>query len=280
MKLADFQSRFQASLLGGASDADGPLIEKIKSSPRGATPETLLGVYQSGYRARLADFVSEDHPGLRALLGDEDFDTLIDAYIDACPARHPNARWFTTGLADFMREDQRWRDDADALSMARFERAMTDAFDSADETPLSVQALADFSPQDWPRLVFAFHPGVALLELAPGALAAYAAAVSEEEEEPATEDALAPEGVEYVAVWRVDHESAYRRLEADEYVALCEARAGRAFGDICQMAAFQQSGEMSPERLAQCLTGWFEGGMIVGVRVEAEDHSSKTPSSA
>lgn len=277
MKLAAFQALFQSRLLAGAGEADRPLLAKLRSSPRGAAPETLLGVYQSGYRARLADFVLEDHPGLRALLGDEAFEALVDDYIDARPARHPNARWFTTGLPDFMRESPRWRDDARALSMARFERAMVDAFDAADAAALTIGTLAGFSPDDWPRLVFAFHPGVALLELAAGTLAAYDAAMREE---PAEEEQSRREGVEYAAVWRVDEESAYRELENVEYVALCEARAGHAFGDICQMAAFQQAGEIAPERLAQFLASWFEAGMIVAVRPQGENQSSSTPSSA
>ncbi len=279
MKLADFQSLFQESVLAGSGEADKPLLKKLRSSPRGATPETLLGVYQSGYRLRLADFVSQDHPGLRAVLGGEAFEALIDDYIDQRPSRDPNARFFTTGLPDFMRDCPTWRDDARAVSMALFERAMVDAFDAADETPLAVQALAEYSPNDWPRLAFDFDPSLTLLELAAGTIASYDAAISEEPPEKIDAPA-ASDDVEYVAVWRVDHESAYRQLEPDEYVALCEARAGHAFGDICQMTAFQQAGEIAPERLAQCLSSWFQDGMIIGVRVRGEDQSSKTPSSA
>ncbi|MGD9658224.1 MAG: putative DNA-binding domain-containing protein [Methylocystis sp.] len=279
MKLADFQSLFQESVLAGSGEADKPLLKKLRSSPRGATPETLLDVYQSGYRLRLADFVSQDHPGLRAVLGDEAFERLVDDYIDQRPSRDPNARFFTTGLPDFMRDSSNWRDNARAVSMALFERAMVDAFDAADETPLAVQALAEFSSNDWPQLAFEFDPSLALLELAAGTIASYGVAISEEAPEkidtPAESD-----GIEYAAVWRVDHESAYRQLEPDEYVALCEARAGHAFGDICQMTAFQQSGEIAPERLAQCLSSWFQDGMIIGVRVRGEDQSSNTPSSA
>ncbi|MFO1101631.1 MAG: DNA-binding domain-containing protein [Methylocystis sp.] len=279
MKLADFQSLFQESMLAGAGEADKPLLKKLRSSPRGATPETLLGVYQSGYRLRLADFVSQDHPGLRAVLGEEAFETLIDDYIDQRPSRDPNARFFTTGLPDFMKDCPTWRDDARAVSMALFERAMVDAFDAADETPLAVQALAEFMSNDWPRLAFDFDPSLNLLELAVGTISAYGAAISEEP--PETIDASAAgDGIEYAAVWRVDHESAYRQLEPDEYVALCEARAGHAFGDICQMTAFQQSGEIAPERLAQCLSSWFQDGMIIRVRVCGDDQSSNTPSSA
>ncbi|HEY8213435.1 MAG TPA: DNA-binding domain-containing protein [Methylocystis sp.] len=279
MKLADFQSLFQARVLAGSGEADKPLLDKLQSSPRGAAPQTLLGVYQIGYRIRLADFVSEDHPGLRAILGDEIFDALVDDYIDERPSHDPNARWFTTGLPDFMRESARWRENAAAISMALFERAMVDAFDSRDETPLPVQALAEFPPEDWPHLAFAFDPSLTLLELTAGTVEAYYAAVGDEAQAQVDKSASS-DRLEYAAVWRVDHESAYRQLEPDEYVALNEARAGQAFGDICQMAAFQQSGDIAPERLAQCLSSWFEDGMIIGVRVRSDDQSSNTPSSA
>ncbi|MGD9543253.1 MAG: putative DNA-binding domain-containing protein [Methylocystis sp.] len=279
MKLADFQSLFQARVLAGSGEADKPLLKKLKSSPRGATPETLLGVYQTGYRIRLADFVAEDHPGLRAILGDETFETLVEDYIDQRPSRDPNARWFTTGLPDFMRDSPRWRDDAAAVSMSLLERAMVDAFDSPDKTALSVQALAEFPPEDWPRLAFVFDSSLTLLELSAGTIAAYDAAIADDAPE-SVERPAPTDQVEYTAVWRVEYESAYRQLEPDEYVALNEARAGQAFGDICQMAAFQQAGEIAPERLAQFLSSWFQDGMIIGVRVQDEDHSSNTPSSA
>lgn len=262
MNLAAFQALFQSRVLAGAGQADAPLLETLCPSPHGAAGETLLGVYQKGYRARLAEFLAEDHPGLRALLGDDEFDVLIEDYIAARPARDPNARWYTTGLPDFMQESANWRENAPAVSMARFERAMVDAFDAADAEPLKIEALASFSPEDWPLLVFSFHPSLILLELAPGTLAAYS------EDEDAEPQDTSSDDLDRAAVWRIEYETAYRALEGDEYVALCEARAGHAFGDICQMAAFQKAGEIAPERLAQCLSSWFADGMVIGATVE------------
>jgi hypothetical protein len=156
--------------------------------------------------------------------------------------------------------------------MALFERAMVDAFDAPDAEPLGIQSLAAFPAEESARLVFAFHPSLVLLELSAGTLLAYSrsqlAGEDEEEElvefesEPAPE---AGEGAEAVAVWRTNEDTAFRELEPDEFVALSEARAGRAFGEICQMAAFQQAGDIEPQRLAQFLASWFENGMIVGV---------------
>lgn len=272
MKLADFQSLFQARILAGPGTADAPLIETLRESQRGAARAELLSVYQTGYRARLESFLYEDHPGLRGLVGDEAFEALAREYVENNPPRDRNARWYTTGLPEYMRDHPRWGDDQRALSMALFERAIVDAFDAPDADPLSLQTLAEFAPEDSPHLVFAFHPSLILLEVEAGTLRAYEAAGEEAGVEGDDQESalLSEKGAkETIAIWRCDEESAFRELDADEYVALNEARAGRAFGDICQMAAFQQAGEIDPERLAQFLASWFEDEMIVGVSRKA-----------
>lgn len=270
MKLSEFQSLFQASLLAGPGEGDAPLIESLCDSHRGAARAELLGVYQNGYRARLESFLHEDHPGLRALLGNESFEELIGAYVEANPPRNRNARWYTTGLPDYMRVTSPWRDDKAGLSMAVFERAIVDAFDAPNAEALTIRALSEFAPEDSPHLAFAFHPSLVVLELSAGTFAAYEAADEAADAGARMDDAPAPHGeTETIAVWRCDEELAFRELDPDEYVALSEARAGRAFGDICQMAAFQQSGDIAPERLAQFLASWFEDGMVVGVFLRA-----------
>lgn len=279
MNLAQFQALFQARILAGPGESDAPLLEALRESQRGAGRDELLRVYQSGYRVRLESFFYEDHSGLRALLGDDAFEALVRDYVESNPPTNRNARWYTTGLPDYMAGHPRWRDDRRALSMAFFERALVDAFDAPDAEPLAIRSLAGFAPEDSPRLVFAFHPSLILLELAGGTMADYQASSEEDdgEAEGGAEDDGAshagaeavdppsPDATEAAAIWRCNEEAAFRELGGDEYVALSEAKAGRAFGDICQMAAFQQAGEIAPERLAQLLASWFEDGMIVGV---------------
>jgi Putative DNA-binding domain len=268
MKLSDFQALFQGRILAGPGAEDAPLLAALRESDKGAARDELLQVYQSGYRLRLEGFLYEDHPGLLELIGDDAFEMLARDYVEANPPTNRNARWYTTGLPEYMQAHPRWREEAKALSMAFFERAMVNAFDAPDAEPLTIQALAAFAPEDSPRFVFAFHPSLVVLELAAGTLAAYAGPGDDETPPEASSEPMPEGGVETVAIWRRHDETAYRELEPDEFLALNEARDRRAFGDICQMAAFQRSGEIEPERLAQFLASWFEDGMVVGVSLQ------------
>jgi hypothetical protein len=274
VKLAELQSLFQAAILTGDAE-DGALLDVV-APPREADRPTMMGVYVNAYRLRLAEFLDEDFPALRVLLGDDDFEALVEAYIDENPSRLRNARWYTTRLPEFMQESENWSANALAIGLALFERALTDAYDAADAPALSIETLAEFSPQDWPRLGFTFHPSLRLIEVAAGVLDAYAAATADEQDEEAARADEEDEGAledrpsdasesETIAIWRADLDPAYRQLDPDEHLALFEAMAGQSFGDICQLVAFQNEGQSATERLARFLVTWFSEGLVIGV---------------
>ncbi|MGC1861677.1 MAG: DNA-binding domain-containing protein [Methylocystis sp.] len=274
MKLAELQSLFQSAVLTG--DAEDVAILDVVAQPRDADRATMMGVYVNAYRLRLAEFLDEDYPALRVLLGDDDFEALVEAYIDANPSRLRNARWYAARLPEFMQESENWSANALAIGLALFERALTDAYDAADAPALSIETLAEFSPQDWPRLGFTFHPSLRLIEVAAGVLDAYAAATADEQDEEAARSAEEDEGAfedrppdasesETIAIWRADLDPAYRQLDPDEHLALNEAMAGQSFGDICQLVAFQNEGQSATERLARFLVTWFSEGLVIDV---------------
>jgi hypothetical protein len=274
VKLAELQSLFQAAVLTGDAE-DGALLDVI-APPREADRPTMMGVYVNAYRLRLAEFLDEDFPALRVLLGDDEFEALVEAYIDENPSRLRNARWYTTRLPEFMQESENWSANALAIGLALFERALTDAYDAADAPAQSIETLAEFSPQDWPRLRFTFHPSLRLIEVAAGVLDAYAAATADEQDEEAARADEEDEGAledrpsdasesETIAIWRADLDPAYRQIDPDEHLALFEAMAGQSFGDICQLVAFQNEGQSATERLARFLVTWFSEGLVIGV---------------
>ena len=185
---------------------------------------------------RVAEYLEEDFPALKSLLGPKRFEELVADYVAASPSRTRNARFFSSRLPEVMRESEKWRREALAIGVARLERALTDAFDAADGDSCALEALAAYAPQDWPRLVFAFHPSLRLISAPAGTVELYEALSSEgaaPQLEPSDEE-------EAVAVWRSGFDPAYRTLSADEFLALNEALAGKSFGGICQLVAFQE----------------------------------------
>ena len=258
MRLADLQAAFQSAVLAGGDPQDADIIDWLASPPR-TDRATRFGVYADGYRLRLAEFVANDFPILREHLGDEAFGALVEAYVSATPSHHRNARWYASNLPDFMRQTMPWQDDDPAWDLALFERALADAFDAADAPVLGIEALSDFGAEDWPRLVFAFHPSVAVIDLAHGATAHYQSLA--EGEAPAA--ALA--GAETAVVWRSADQSLYRLVGQSERLSLIEARQRKTFGDICMLLAFQAGDEDPAQQAAGFLSQWFADGLITRV---------------
>ena len=269
MKLAELQAAFQSAVLSGAAK-DSKVLASL-SKPVGRERSTGFNVYVKAYRLRVAEYLEEDFPALKSLLGQKRFEELVADYVAASPSRTRNARFFSARLPEVMQRSEKWRKEPQAIGVARLERALTDAFDAADGDSCALEALAAYAPQDWPRLVFAFHPSLRLISAPAGTVELYEALSSEgaaPQHEPSDEEE------EAVAVWRSGFDPAYRTLSADEFLALNEALAGKSFGGICQLVAFQEDEAAAPERLAQFLVNWFSDGLVVSLSEDGAEGSA------
>ncbi len=238
MRLAELQTKFQAGIRNG----DQSILGSIRDSQR-TDRATLFAVYYDAYQLRLAEFLANDFPMLRNLLGEEAFGRLAEDYIESTPSRQPNARWYGTRLPDFMLEIPSWCTNRSAIDLARFERALSDAFDAADAPIAAMESLQDAGSEDWPHLTFDFHPSVTILDFGGGTAEIYAA-LAEENEPPA-----AREDRETILFWRNDGQPLYRPAAEDECIALREAMQRKKFAEICVLLAFQ-SGEDVTARAA------------------------------
>ena len=267
MTLAELQAQFQSSVLGEAPEPN--FLRRLSPPARAESIEQTFAVYHDGYRLRMVEFLANDYPVLREALGDEDFSELVLAYVSAEPSRWRNARWIGAGLPEFMRVTPPYAECAPLCGLGTLEAALARAFDCADETPLAVEILGVTPQADWPRLCFAFHPGVALIEIPVTALACYEAAQKEE-----TPDLAACGGESLsLLIWREGLDVQYRPLDALEALALREALGGAPFGQICSLLAFGRPGESSEDltmTAAGFLLSWFSEGWIVAAGPQTE----------
>lgn len=257
MKLAEFQAAFQQVILA-ADDRLSPTFDETAEFGR----EARIGVYIAAYRLRLAAVVAGDYPMLREAFGDDAFEALAISYIEATHSFHPNVRWYARDLPEFMAGHPRWRNQIAEHSLARFERALSDAFDAADADAGTAEDLAEFGPETALRLRLEFHPSVRALELAAGTTRVYDSLCEGRRIESCGE------GREFVLFWRQGGECFYRLIDDDEQFALKLAQDGYRFGELCELLAFRLNGEDVSQRAAIFLSQWLADGLVSAITLD------------
>lgn len=134
----------------------------LQPNPR-MSSAAMLDVYNGGYLARLVEVLQGDYPALQHLLGEAAFRTLAAAYLQQHPSRHPNLNQLGNDLPGFVRARRRLPERVFAAELATLELAVTRAFDAAEFTPLSPEALQQVPAERWERTAFVPNPSLQLL---------------------------------------------------------------------------------------------------------------------
>ena len=257
MKLAELQRRIQDSVLSGGDGAT-PLVK----APREGSRQSRLAVYQKAYPLRHAEFLRNDFPMLQAYMGDEKFDGMAKLYARTNPSPHPNARWFSSAVPEFLRATLPFSRKLELSEIARLEAAMNDAFDAADTPHLTLDELASANPATFSGMSLLLNPSARLLTFTSNATSMWCSMKAEER--PPSPIAL--ETPQDILVWRQALTSRFRLLGAEETMAFLSARDGVPFGVICEMIALRDDPDTAGIRAASYLRGWIESELIVALR--------------
>jgi hypothetical protein len=250
------QSDFQRGILAG----DDAVLAEILDSPQ-EKREVLFGVYRHAYGSRLVDALRNDHGLLHGYLGDEMFDTMGYAYVAAKPSHHPNLRWFSQGLPDFLKSTEPYSDHPILAGLAALEKALNDAFDAADAPVLALADMAGFAPELWNTLKFQPHPASHRLDVSTNAAAVWLALKNDE----TPPDAVTLDEPGRLLIWRQDVTPMFRELIPEEAMMWDEAADGIPFGVLCSMLATYDDPDNAAARGASYLHGWITSGLLTGV---------------
>jgi hypothetical protein len=123
-----------------------------------------LEIYNRQYWYRLRDCFYDDYPGLRAILGENRFARLAEAYLTRHPSHSFTLRNLGGHLVEFLKAGPRRVAPLHkpALDMARLEWAHIEAFDNEARPPLEVDSLLGADPA---RIHLQLQPHVSLLQL-------------------------------------------------------------------------------------------------------------------
>ncbi len=187
------------------------------------------------------------------------------AYVKAHPSEHPNLRWFSKSLPDFLRSTAPYSDHPVLSDLAALEKALNDAFDAAEGAVLELTDMAGFAPEAWSDLKFRPHPSAFRLDLATNAAAIWLALKNDE----APPEAAALDQPARLLIWRQDVTPMFRELSAEEAMMWDEAANGISFGVLCEMLATYDDPDGAAARGAGYLHGWITAGLLTGVSVGA-----------
>ncbi|ERO62692.1 HvfC/BufC N-terminal domain-containing protein [Pseudomonas piscis] len=257
MRLNDWQRAFERYLLGGQPVAEPGLQHSLVGGPS-LDVASGLAIYHHAYRARLQEVMDSDFPSIRHWLGDQQFSTLVAAYLERSPSRHFSLRWLGQGFADFLQEHLPAEQGLPLAELARLEWAFTLAFDAPEAAVLDIAAMAALAPGQWPGLQLRLAPCVQWLALRYNSLAQWRA-VKDRADFPLP--ALL-EQEQVCLVWRAQRICQYRSLATDEARALRGMSAGQwSFAELCaELAVTYEEG--APLQAASWLKQWVEDGLV------------------
>jgi hypothetical protein len=237
---------------------DASILAAVNETPD-VPVATRLGIYSDAYRIRLHDALASNFPRLQEFLGDE-FSALALQYIDRHPSRFSSIRWYGEQLPAMLRTARAahpW-----LAELASFEWAVGTAFDAANAAPLTLEALAALSPEQWPALRIEFHPSVQRLQLRTNAPQLFKALTDEQSPpEPGSSD------TEHAwLVWRQELATRYRSLGENEAAAFDTMRGGGSFEDLCERLCEWHAEDEVPLHAATLLKQWLHEGCVSGRR--------------
>ncbi len=215
-----------------------------------------IAIYRNTYRAQLVACLEESFARLRLWIGDEAMFAAMVAHID----RFPPSSWTLDAYARDFPDTvaAAYPDDPEVRELAWLDRALAEAFVSADAPTVAIGALADV---DWDAATFVFVPSLDLVAASTNAGAIWSALVDEMPPPPA--ELLWETGA--LLVWRQDAMSRFRTIEGYEYRAILSARMGASFATLCTMLVAER-GEADGMATAGAMLGrWLADGLIARI---------------
>ena len=235
-----------------------------------------LEIYNRQYWFRILSAMTDDFPGLRAVLGDRSFDALSKAYLRDCPSTSFTLRNLGSKLEAWIRKHPRYAAARKqlAIDMVRLEWADIEAFDGESLPPLQAQDLTNANPatlrlklQPYVRLLDLRYPVDDLLLAVKGKnqddadFASNAFGEKHRRKRVAAVARLKPAPI-FLVVHRADYFVYFRRIEGEEFRILSALRAGKTL-ERAIAGAFRGSAIPVDERAGN-VAEWFHNWSALG----------------
>jgi hypothetical protein len=254
MTLGETQALFHAAVTREDGNRSREIRRCFTGSPELPAADRVE-IYADMYLWRLVDALREDYPKLAALLGDERFYALAEAYVREHPSRDHDLGRVGVHLPAFLRaypEPGR----PDLAGLAALEWARSEVFFEAEVETARQDALGASSPEQFLQARLRLVPALRVLAVEHEAVGLWRAL-----EHADTVPPPAP-GIQAIAVWRGGFDVFHTALELDEATALESVAWGDPLARVC--AAFGRR-EDAARAAFSAITSWFDEGWVAAV---------------
>lgn len=213
------------------------------------SPTSQLEIYREQFWLRHVGALEEDFATVLRLLGHDGFHALAERYLEAHPPTSFTLRNLGADMAAFLATRAPYCDDRLLADCARLEWAFVEAFDAADATPVTPDAIVAVPEEAWTGAKLRFHPAMQRVALGHAAHE-YRAAVRAEVEAPRP---LAKPV--HVVVYRGPDNLMYLEIEPLAFDLLDRLARGEALGAACEAVA---ASAPDGHDLEAKVGGWFQ----------------------
>lgn len=280
MNLLEIQRRFAEALMTPLNSEEGIADRTLRGEAMQQVADGIikpndrlssmerLEIYSRSYWFRIISSLNEDFVGLRAVVGDEKFDALVQAYLTANPSRSFTLRDLGSLLAGWLQANPDYvhPHESLALDMVRLEWADTECFDAEEQPALALADIARLGSDP----VLHLQPHVQLLDLQ-YPVDKLLLEIREEQDDDSDEASNTfserrsrsrvkrvrsskPKPI-FVVVHRVDYLVYFKRVTPEAFRVLTAFRSGKTLSEAID-AALNPSTLPEPN-IMELVQGWF-----------------------
>ena len=228
--LPELQRGFAADMLNNS-------VENTPSFLSGGvfSGERLLSIYRNNINSSLAAALSDTHPSVAALVGDEYFIELAKQYLREYPPRQPNLHAFGDCFDQFLVQHAVVAQLPYLSDIARLDWAWHCAFHATDATPLEDEKIALVPVEEYARLRFQCVPSVVLIA-SDFPIYSIREFCRDAQANPEASQFDMGDAGERVLVYRTNWRVSMRSLPVAEWAFLNSLKAGYTLGDSIECA--------------------------------------------
>jgi hypothetical protein len=257
---AELQTRIAAFLLRRRDltkddEARAFAHEHVAGNAR-VSPVEQLEIYREQYWLRHTGSLVEDFPGVGGLLGQADWDRLVQEYLVTHPPRTVSLRELGEDLPEFASTCD-WLPHRElTLDMARLEWAHVEVFDAPEAAPLDPEKLRAVPEDAWETVRLVPNPTLRLLRFGYPVLDLRRRLLVARGADPAGDPVSLPEpGPCHYAVCRRNLVIQHDELDPRAFTLLSKLSRAMPLGEACESTANELSLEL--EVVASELETWF-----------------------